>query len=182
MNDWLQVALLPRGLSFPSTQSNHQSGSANNLTEKLVHSSWTLNRWGQLLNGFLWFHQNSFLKNACHPCLCAPSSFLVFPFVPLTQTVASGMLCGLTGCWFSILWDVFSQTLELLTCFFRLLLPWPPRPAPSLLKKTQGNWQAAGQGKLSYIISPSGAFLCCLYLKAIIFYISWQEFSSTSDP
>lgn len=79
--------------------------------------------------------------------------------------------------------EMFSvKPLSCSLAFSTSLPPCPSRLAPSLCKKTQGNWQAAGQGKLSYIISPSGAFLCCLYLKAIIFYISWQEFSSTSDP
>lgn len=56
------------------------------------------------------------------------------------------------------------QTLELFTCFVHFS-PLSLPPCLSLLKKTKGNWQAAGQGKLSYIISPSGTSLCCLIWK-----------------
>lgn len=68
------------------------------------------------------------------------------------------------GCWVFILWDIFSQTLELLTCFSHFFLLSLP-PCFSFLKKTKGNWQAAGQGKLSYIISPLGTSLCCRIWK-----------------
>lgn len=148
-------------LLSPCTQSEDQSGTVNNVMKNgytpLEHLTGGASK--QLSNWFLWFHQNSFLKNACclgvcplSPPLSETVPLLVFPFVFVMQIVASGRPCGFIGCWFSILSDVFSQTLELLTWFFHfspsLSLPpcfsRPPSPPgkPREIDKQQdrGNW------------------------------------------
>lgn len=63
------------------------------------------------------------------------------------------------SCWFFILWDVCSVAYLLFPLLSLLAPPWPH------LKKTKGNWQAAGQGELSYMISPWGTLLCAFIWK-----------------
>lgn len=157
-DEWLQVALLQRGPSFPlhsrvMISLGQQITWPKNWPTPVEHLTGGANK--QLLNWFLWFHQNSFLKNSCHPGLCPLSPLLsetfrllVFPFVLLTQTAASGMLCAFIGCWFSILWDVFSQTLELLTCFshFSPSLSLPPCSFPP--QENQGKLTRSRTGEI----------------------------------
>lgn len=68
------------------------------------------------------------------------------------------------GCRFFILWDVFKH-LSCSLAFFHFSPFLSLSPCFSPIKKTKGNWQAARQGKLSYIISPWGTSLCCLIWK-----------------
>lgn len=144
-------------LPSPSTQSVDQSGTANNLMKNwptpIEHLTGGASK--QLSKWFLWSHQNSFLKNAHHLGFCPLSSPLsetlplsVFPFVLLMQIVASGTPCGFIGCWFSILWDVFSQALELLTCFlhFSPSLSLPPCAFPP--QENQGKLTSSRTGEI----------------------------------
>lgn len=166
-------------LPFPTTQGSRRMG------VELDHSSSILKRWAQQRATELIFVRPS--KPDSEECLSSwpsssePTSFrnTASPGLSLCSEADSGRRDAVWvrgSCWFFILWDVCSVAYLLFPLLSLLAPPWPH------LKKTKGNWQAAGQGELSYMISPWGTLLCCLYLKAIIFYISWQEFSSTGDP
>lgn len=152
MNDY-KSCCFKGDLPSPSTQSDVQSGTANNLTEKLVHSSWTLNRWGQQtavdsIKIHSWRMPIILVFCPLSPHLSGMFPLLVFPFVLLTQTVALGLLCGFIGCWFSVLWDVSSQTLELLTCFFHFSpsLSLPPCSFPP--QENQGKLTSSRTGEI----------------------------------
>lgn len=175
----------------PSLRSSWGSKRLTGKKKKSIPSNWTSRSWDQTTTIEPVFETPSKAisvsfssSSSSEPASWGNSAFLAL--IPCSFDADSGMaddawLHG--GCWFFIPWSVFSQTLELLACNSpppSLLVS--PLHTPPLSKKTKGNWQAAGQGKLSYIISPLGSSLCCLYLKAIIFYISWHEFSSTHDP
>lgn len=143
---------------FPSTQGEDQSGTANDLV-----TNWTtlVKHWiggasKQLLNSFLWIHQNPLLKNACrlglHP-LSTPLSetlpLLLFLFILLMQTVAWGMLCGFivaVGFSYSEIFSVKHLSCSLLFPLLSLLvspplfLPLSRKPREIDKQQDRGNW------------------------------------------
>lgn len=173
-DELLQVTLLWKGLVFPLHSGWRSIWYSKCLGEELDHSSWTLISGArkQLLNWSLWFHQNLFLNNACHLNL-HPLSVYLFQkhclFWIFSLFFWSRQWPG--RCCVILLWLLGFHSLRyfqsnawvahLLSHFSLLSLP----PCFSFLKKTKGNWQAAGQGKLSYIISPLGTSLCCRIWK-----------------
>lgn len=65
---------------------------------------------------------------------------------------------------------------------FSTSLPCLPLLASPHPQENQGKLTSSRTGEIEPYYFSFGSLTLLPYLKAIIFYISWQEFSSTSDP
>lgn len=190
-DELLQVTLLWKGLVFPLHSGRRSIWYSKCLGKELDHSSWTLISGArkQLLNWSLWFHQNLFLNNACHLNL-HPLSVYLFQkhclFWIFSLFFWSRQWPG--RCCVILLWLLGFHSLRYFQSnawVAHLLFPLLSLISPSLLflpQENQGKLTSSRTGEIELYYFSFGNLTLLPYLKAIIFYISWQEFSSTSDP
>lgn len=182
-----QVMLLQKGPEpfSPTTRGEDQSRAAKRQCW-VVHSSWTLKRMGQ--------------QRAVELIFVVPSRWCLFLWMLVISSSSSHLSQKhrLFGSFSLFFWgrqwpgdavygftatvgfhplDVCSQDPHVSNSLFSLLSLLAPSP------QNPGKLTSSRTGEIElYYFSFELHFTACLYLKAIIFYISWQEFSSTADP